>query len=159
MLCVTGSWDEVIDWMEKYIQAGARTVVLRFAARDQLAYLEACAEALSRRGLLAATRSCLAMVIKSLQTSNSRALSLAYQMISEQTSYTPSTISSAARSDLHPSLRILLKPANLTSWHLACPCLFATDASFEFKASGFRCERVDSEPGTRSLGKHGLEIA
>ena len=52
MLCVTGSWDEVIDWMEKYIQAGARTVVLRFAARDQLAYLEACAEALARRGLL-----------------------------------------------------------------------------------------------------------
>ena len=52
MLCVTGSWDEVIDWMEKYIQAGARTVVLRFAARDQLATLEACAEALNRRGLL-----------------------------------------------------------------------------------------------------------
>jgi hypothetical protein len=38
--------------MEKYMQAGARTVVLRFAARDQLAYLEACAEALSKRGLL-----------------------------------------------------------------------------------------------------------
>jgi alkanesulfonate monooxygenase SsuD/methylene tetrahydromethanopterin reductase-like flavin-dependent oxidoreductase (luciferase family) len=55
MLCVTGSWDEVIDWMERYIQAGARTVVLRFAARDQLDYLEACAEGLSRRGLLAAT--------------------------------------------------------------------------------------------------------
>ena len=52
MLCVTGSWDEVIDWMEKYIQAGARTVVLRFAARDQLAILDACAEALNRRGLL-----------------------------------------------------------------------------------------------------------
>jgi hypothetical protein len=27
-------------------------VVLRFAARDQLAYLEACAEALEKRGLL-----------------------------------------------------------------------------------------------------------
>jgi alkanesulfonate monooxygenase SsuD/methylene tetrahydromethanopterin reductase-like flavin-dependent oxidoreductase (luciferase family) len=52
MLCVTGSWDEVIDWMEKYIEAGARTVVLRFAARDQLATLDACAEALNRRGLL-----------------------------------------------------------------------------------------------------------
>ncbi|MET0500891.1 MAG: LLM class flavin-dependent oxidoreductase, partial [Candidatus Binatia bacterium] len=52
MLCVTGSWDEVIDWMGKYVEAGARTVVLRFAARDQLAYLEACAEALERRGLL-----------------------------------------------------------------------------------------------------------
>jgi alkanesulfonate monooxygenase SsuD/methylene tetrahydromethanopterin reductase-like flavin-dependent oxidoreductase (luciferase family) len=52
MLCVTGSWDEVIDWMEKYAAAGARTVVLRFAANNQLATLEACAEALNRRGLL-----------------------------------------------------------------------------------------------------------
>ena len=52
MLCVTGSWDEVIDWMEKYVEAGARTVVLRFAANDQLRTLEACAEALHRRGLL-----------------------------------------------------------------------------------------------------------
>jgi alkanesulfonate monooxygenase SsuD/methylene tetrahydromethanopterin reductase-like flavin-dependent oxidoreductase (luciferase family) len=52
MLCVTGSWDEVMDWMESYIQAGARTVVLRFAARDQLAAVEACAETLGRRGLL-----------------------------------------------------------------------------------------------------------
>ena len=52
MLCVTGSWDEVIDWMEKYRDAGARTVVLRFAANNQLATLEACAEALNRRGLL-----------------------------------------------------------------------------------------------------------
>jgi alkanesulfonate monooxygenase SsuD/methylene tetrahydromethanopterin reductase-like flavin-dependent oxidoreductase (luciferase family) len=52
MLCVTGTWDEVIDWMEKYVEAGARTVVLRFAANDQLRTLEACAEALRRRGLL-----------------------------------------------------------------------------------------------------------
>ena len=52
MLCVTGSWDEVIDWIEKYTEAGARTVVLRFAANDQLATLEACAEALNRRKLL-----------------------------------------------------------------------------------------------------------
>ena len=52
MLCVTGSWDEVMDWMESYIQAGARTVVLRFAARDQLATVEACAGTLARRGLL-----------------------------------------------------------------------------------------------------------
>lgn len=52
MLCVTGSWNEVIDWMEKYVEAGARTVVLRFAANDQLRTLEACAEALNRRGLL-----------------------------------------------------------------------------------------------------------
>ena len=53
MLCVTGSWDEVIDWTEKYVEAGARTVVLRFAANDQLRTLEACAEALKRRGLFA----------------------------------------------------------------------------------------------------------
>ncbi len=52
MLCVTGSWDEVIDWMEKYLAAGAQSVVLRFAALNQLATLEACAEALRRRGLL-----------------------------------------------------------------------------------------------------------
>jgi alkanesulfonate monooxygenase SsuD/methylene tetrahydromethanopterin reductase-like flavin-dependent oxidoreductase (luciferase family) len=52
MLCVTGSWDEVIDWIETYGEQGARTVVLRFAARDQLRTLEACAEALHRRGLL-----------------------------------------------------------------------------------------------------------
>lgn len=52
MLCITGSWDEVIDWMEKYIEAGACTVVLRLAANDQLRTLEACAEALERRGLL-----------------------------------------------------------------------------------------------------------
>ena len=52
MLCVTGSWDEVIDWMEKYAEAGARTIVLRFAANDQLAALEACADALHRRNVL-----------------------------------------------------------------------------------------------------------
>jgi alkanesulfonate monooxygenase SsuD/methylene tetrahydromethanopterin reductase-like flavin-dependent oxidoreductase (luciferase family) len=52
MLCVTGSWDEVIDWMEKYVAAGARTIVLRFAANNQLATLEACAEALNSRDLL-----------------------------------------------------------------------------------------------------------
>src|SRR5690349_14958930 len=52
MLCVTGSWDEVIDWMEKYVESGARTVVLRLAANDQRRALEACAEALGRRGLL-----------------------------------------------------------------------------------------------------------
>jgi alkanesulfonate monooxygenase SsuD/methylene tetrahydromethanopterin reductase-like flavin-dependent oxidoreductase (luciferase family) len=53
MLCVTGSWDEVIDWMQKYVAAGAKTVVLRFAANDQLATLETCAQALNKRGLLA----------------------------------------------------------------------------------------------------------
>lgn len=52
MLCATGSWDEVMDWIEKYLEQGARTVVLRFAARDQLRALEACAGALKRRKLL-----------------------------------------------------------------------------------------------------------
>jgi alkanesulfonate monooxygenase SsuD/methylene tetrahydromethanopterin reductase-like flavin-dependent oxidoreductase (luciferase family) len=52
MLCVLGTWDEVIDRIEAYHQAGARTIILRFAARDQLAHLEACAESLARRGLL-----------------------------------------------------------------------------------------------------------
>jgi alkanesulfonate monooxygenase SsuD/methylene tetrahydromethanopterin reductase-like flavin-dependent oxidoreductase (luciferase family) len=52
MLCVTGSWDEVIDWIEKYIDAGAHTVVLRLAALDQLRMLDECAEALNRRRLL-----------------------------------------------------------------------------------------------------------
>ena len=52
MLCVTGSWDEVIDRLEAYRQAGARTVVLRFAADDQLRHLENCADAFKRRGLM-----------------------------------------------------------------------------------------------------------
>jgi alkanesulfonate monooxygenase SsuD/methylene tetrahydromethanopterin reductase-like flavin-dependent oxidoreductase (luciferase family) len=52
MLCVLGSWTEVMDRIATYIEAGARTVVLRFAARDQLGHLEACAEFLDRRGLL-----------------------------------------------------------------------------------------------------------
>ncbi len=52
MLCVVGSWDEVLDRIEAYIDAGARTVVIRFAARDQLGHLEACAEALKKRRLL-----------------------------------------------------------------------------------------------------------
>jgi alkanesulfonate monooxygenase SsuD/methylene tetrahydromethanopterin reductase-like flavin-dependent oxidoreductase (luciferase family) len=54
MLCVTGSWDVVIDKIEAYREAGARTVVLRFAARDQTRHLEACAAGLGRRGLLSA---------------------------------------------------------------------------------------------------------
>jgi alkanesulfonate monooxygenase SsuD/methylene tetrahydromethanopterin reductase-like flavin-dependent oxidoreductase (luciferase family) len=52
MLCVTGSWDAVIDKIEAYREAGARTIVLRLAARDQLRHLENCAEALRLRGLL-----------------------------------------------------------------------------------------------------------
>jgi alkanesulfonate monooxygenase SsuD/methylene tetrahydromethanopterin reductase-like flavin-dependent oxidoreductase (luciferase family) len=53
MLCVTGSWDEVLDKIEAYGEAGARTVILRFAARDQTRHLENCADALNRRRLMA----------------------------------------------------------------------------------------------------------
>jgi len=52
MLCVMGAWEEIIDRMEAYHEVGARTIVLRFAARDQAGHLEACAEFLNRRGLL-----------------------------------------------------------------------------------------------------------
>ena len=52
MLCVLGSWTEVMDRIATYIEAGACTIVLRFAARDQLGHLEACAEAIRRRGWL-----------------------------------------------------------------------------------------------------------
>ena len=52
MLCVTGSWDEVVDRLEAFREAGARTVVLRFAADDQLRYIETCADALKRRGVM-----------------------------------------------------------------------------------------------------------
>jgi alkanesulfonate monooxygenase SsuD/methylene tetrahydromethanopterin reductase-like flavin-dependent oxidoreductase (luciferase family) len=52
MLCITGSWNEVIDKIGTYGEAGARTVVLRFAARDQIRHLENCAEALTQHGLL-----------------------------------------------------------------------------------------------------------
>lgn len=52
MACVLGSWGEVLDRLESYLDAGARTVVIRFASGDQLGHLEACAESLRRRGLL-----------------------------------------------------------------------------------------------------------
>jgi 2-methylisocitrate lyase-like PEP mutase family enzyme len=55
MLCVLGDWDEVIDRLEAYREAGARTVVVRFATRDQLGHLEAFAEALGRRKLFSAS--------------------------------------------------------------------------------------------------------
>lgn len=51
-LCITGSWGKVLDRLEAFVDAGARTMVLRLAARDQFAHLENCAEALDRRGLL-----------------------------------------------------------------------------------------------------------
>jgi alkanesulfonate monooxygenase SsuD/methylene tetrahydromethanopterin reductase-like flavin-dependent oxidoreductase (luciferase family) len=52
MLCVTGSWDEAIDSIEAYGDAGARTIVIRFATGDQMGHLMSCAEHLKRRGLL-----------------------------------------------------------------------------------------------------------
>lgn len=51
-LCISGSWDAVIDRIMRFHRAGARMAVLRFAARDQLGQVEACAEALRLRGLL-----------------------------------------------------------------------------------------------------------
>lgn len=50
MLCVMGNWDRVIDRIQAYAEAGARTVVLRFATSDQIRHLEECAEQLARRG-------------------------------------------------------------------------------------------------------------
>ncbi|MGH7843548.1 MAG: LLM class flavin-dependent oxidoreductase [Candidatus Binatia bacterium] len=55
MLCIMGNWDEIIDCIEAYGEAGARTIVLRFATRSQISHLESCAESLSRRGLLRQT--------------------------------------------------------------------------------------------------------
>ena len=52
MVCIVGSWEEVLDGIEAYLEAGAQTAILRFAVADQIGHLEACAEALSRRGLL-----------------------------------------------------------------------------------------------------------
>ena len=52
MLCVMGNWDEVMDRIEAYGEAGARTIILRFATRSQIGHLESCAESLARRGLL-----------------------------------------------------------------------------------------------------------
>ena len=50
MLCVMGSWDRVLDHIQAYAEAGARTLVLRFATSDQIRHLEECAEQLARRG-------------------------------------------------------------------------------------------------------------
>lgn len=52
MVCIMGSWEQVLDHMQDYIEAGARTLVLRFATSDQIRHLESCAEHLSRRGFL-----------------------------------------------------------------------------------------------------------
>ena len=50
MVCVMGSWDQVMDQIQAYTGAGARTLVLRFAGSDQIRYLEECAKQLARRG-------------------------------------------------------------------------------------------------------------
>ena len=52
MLCVMGSWDQVLDQIQAYGEAGARMIVLRFATSDQLRSLETCAEQLRRLGYL-----------------------------------------------------------------------------------------------------------
>jgi alkanesulfonate monooxygenase SsuD/methylene tetrahydromethanopterin reductase-like flavin-dependent oxidoreductase (luciferase family) len=52
MLCIIGSWNEVLDRIEAYRAAGARTLVIRFATSDQSGHLEACAECLHHHGLL-----------------------------------------------------------------------------------------------------------
>jgi alkanesulfonate monooxygenase SsuD/methylene tetrahydromethanopterin reductase-like flavin-dependent oxidoreductase (luciferase family) len=54
MICVMGSWDHVLDRIQAYTEAGARTLVLRFASADQIRHLESCAEHLARRGYLKA---------------------------------------------------------------------------------------------------------
>jgi alkanesulfonate monooxygenase SsuD/methylene tetrahydromethanopterin reductase-like flavin-dependent oxidoreductase (luciferase family) len=51
MLCVMGSWGEVMDGIDAYREAGAQTIVVRFATSDQIGHLESCAESLRRRGL------------------------------------------------------------------------------------------------------------
>ena len=52
MLCFMGTWEEVMARFEAYRDAGARTIVIRFATRDQIGHLESCAEFLDRQGLL-----------------------------------------------------------------------------------------------------------
>ena len=52
MLCVMGDWAQVMDQIQAYHEAGARTFVLRFATSKQLTHLENCAEQLRNRGYL-----------------------------------------------------------------------------------------------------------
>jgi alkanesulfonate monooxygenase SsuD/methylene tetrahydromethanopterin reductase-like flavin-dependent oxidoreductase (luciferase family) len=52
MVCIMGSWEQVLDQMQAYVEGGARTLVLRFATGDQIRHLESCAEHLSRRRFL-----------------------------------------------------------------------------------------------------------
>ncbi len=52
MLCVMGSWEEVANSIELYREAGARTIILRFATQDQLGQLDGCAGILQQQGYL-----------------------------------------------------------------------------------------------------------
>ena len=52
MLCTMGGWEEVTAKIDTYREAGARTIILRFAAQDQLGQLEGCADILQRQGYL-----------------------------------------------------------------------------------------------------------
>jgi hypothetical protein len=54
MLCTMGGWGEVAAKIEAYREAGARTIILRFATQDQLGQLEGCADTLQRQGYLPA---------------------------------------------------------------------------------------------------------
>jgi alkanesulfonate monooxygenase SsuD/methylene tetrahydromethanopterin reductase-like flavin-dependent oxidoreductase (luciferase family) len=56
MVCVMGNWDQVMDRIQAYAEAGARSLVLRFATSDQMRHLETCAEELWRRGFMSSAR-------------------------------------------------------------------------------------------------------
>ena len=56
MVCVMGNWHQVMDRIQAYVDAGARTLVLRFATGDQMRHLETCAEELRRRGFMRSAR-------------------------------------------------------------------------------------------------------
>lgn len=52
MLCALGDKETIMDRIDAYRDAGARTIVIRFAVSDQLSQLESCAESLAQRGWL-----------------------------------------------------------------------------------------------------------
>ena len=52
MLCVTGSWDEVIDRLEALSPSRRSHCRAALCRRDQLRHLENCADAFKRRGLM-----------------------------------------------------------------------------------------------------------
>ena len=52
MLCVMGNGETIAANIEAYREAGARTIILRFATKDQLGQLDGCADILKRAGYL-----------------------------------------------------------------------------------------------------------